>query len=79
MPETILTMRQRAILATIEHYIATVGYPPTHREIGDAVGLASSASVSYQLCRLEEAGCIRRTRAGVRNGPRALQLTRPAA
>lgn len=61
MPDTSsLTVRQRRILATIQDWVVRNGYPPTVREIGAAVGLASSSSVSYQLKSLEERGFLRR-------------------
>ncbi|MFZ4064510.1 MAG: repressor LexA, partial [Candidatus Nanopelagicaceae bacterium] len=44
-----LTPRQAKILDAIRTAIETNGYPPTMREIGQAAGLASPASVSYQL------------------------------
>lgn len=55
-----LTPRQRKILEFIKEATETNGYPPAMREIGAAVGLASSASVSYQLSVLVEKGWIRR-------------------
>jgi len=55
-----LTPRQRKILEFIKEATETNGYPPAMREIGAAVGLASSASVSYQLNVLVEKGWIRR-------------------
>ncbi|MGC8777178.1 MAG: hypothetical protein ACP5Q4_00670 [Candidatus Caldatribacteriaceae bacterium] len=58
------------ILLFIERYSRKNGYPPTVREIGEAVGLASSCSVHYHLRRLEEKGFIRR----VPSRPRAIEL-----
>ena len=55
-----LTTRQLKILEVIQSAISTNGYPPTMREIGAAAGLASPASVSYQLNLLAEKGFIRR-------------------
>ena len=55
-----LTERQRQILAVIRSAVARDGYPPTVREIGDAVGLSSPASVHMQLATLEAKGYIRR-------------------
>lgn len=52
--------RQLDILAAIVRLKAERGYAPSMREIGDAVGLTSSASVSYQLDQLESAGFISR-------------------
>lgn len=57
---TSLTNRQRQILRLIKNRIATRGYPPTVREIGEAVGLASPSSVHAQISTLVEAGRIRR-------------------
>jgi len=58
--ETGLTPRQRKILEFINQATQDQGYPPAMREIGAAVGLTSSASVSYQLKVLAEKGWIRR-------------------
>ncbi len=55
-----LTARQVKILEVIKTAIETKGYPPSMREIGLAAGLASPASVKYQLTSLEEKGWIRR-------------------
>ena len=55
-----LTPRQAKILDVIRTAIETNGYPPSMREIGQAAGLASPASVSYQLETLVEKGFIRR-------------------
>ena len=55
-----LTPRQRKILEAISSSIATHGYPPSMREIGDLVGLSSLSSVNHQLTRLETLGLIRR-------------------
>jgi repressor LexA len=55
-----LTERQQRIMEAIRSSLATRGYPPTMREIGDAVGLASPSSVKYQLAVLEEKGYLRR-------------------
>jgi repressor LexA len=55
-----LTPRQRSIVRVIEDSVRCYGYAPTLREIGDAVGLASTSSVSYQLSRLEEKGYLSR-------------------
>lgn len=57
---TELTARQRKIMESIRASIETKGYPPTMREIGSAVGLASPSSVKYQLKVLEEKGYLRR-------------------
>lgn len=65
-----LTARQRRILDVIEQAVSTRGYPPSIREIGETVGLASPSSVAHQLAVLEEKGLIRRDP----NRPRALEL-----
>jgi len=58
--ESGLTSRQELILNVIKEAIATQGYPPSMREIGAAAGLASPASVSYQIDALIEKGFIRK-------------------
>ena len=63
-----LTQRQRAILTMIRQSVEERGYPPSVREIGEAVGLTSPSSVSYQLSTLERMGLLRRDP----NRPRAL-------
>ena len=55
-----LTTRQLKILQAIKSAVTTNGYPPSMREIGAAAGLASPASVQYQLQALEKKGFIRR-------------------
>lgn len=55
-----LTHRQRQILQCIVQHTETHGYPPTVREIGEAVGLSSSSTVHAHLRTLEQAGLIRR-------------------
>jgi repressor LexA len=65
-----LTAKQTSILTAIRESIASRGYPPSMREIGDAVGLASLSSVTHQLNQLELAGAIRRDP----NRPRALEV-----
>jgi len=55
-----LTEKQTAILEFISRSVAQKGYPPSMREIGNAVGLASLSSVTHQLKRLELAGYLRR-------------------
>ena len=57
-----LTDRQRAILDFIEAQTTERGYPPSMREIGEAVGLTSPSSVKHQLASLERKGFIRRNR-----------------
>jgi len=55
-----LTQRQRRILEVIRETVARQGYPPSVREIGQAVGLTSTSSVAHQLTTLERKGFIRR-------------------
>ena len=55
-----LTQRQRLIVEVIEDSFRRHGYGPTMREIGDAVGLVSTSSVSHQLSRLEAKGYVSR-------------------
>ncbi|KAB1647640.1 MULTISPECIES: transcriptional repressor LexA [unclassified Pseudoclavibacter] len=65
-----LSKKQQSILAFITESISDRGYPPSMREIGDAVGLSSLSSVTHQLNQLELAGCIRRDP----KRPRALEV-----
>jgi repressor LexA len=67
-----LTARQRAILEMIHAHVDAHGYPPSVREIGDAVGLRSSSSVHAQLETLEDRGYLKRDP----TKPRALELGR---
>lgn len=55
-----LTPRQRKVLAVIRDWVDRYGYPPSVREIGDAVGLTSTSSVHHQLRTLERKGFLRR-------------------
>lgn len=55
-----LTERQRQVLQFIKEEIRKRGYPPSVREIGEAIGLSSSSTVHGHLARLEEKGFIRR-------------------
>lgn len=55
-----LSIRQQAILDFIKQEVKEKGYPPSVREIGEAVGLASSSTVHGHLSRLEKRGFIRR-------------------
>ena len=55
-----LTPRQRKVLEVIRESVDRRGFPPTIREIGEAVGLASTSSVSYQLVTLQKKGFLRR-------------------
>ncbi len=68
-----LTLRQRRILQVIKDTVERRGYPPSIREMGDAVGLASSSSVAHQLKVLEQKGFLRRDP----NRPRALEVLLP--
>jgi len=68
-----LTPRQQRVLATIKDSIETKGYPPSMREIGQAVGLTSSSSVAHQLRVLEGKGFLKRDP----NRPRALEVFLP--
>jgi repressor LexA len=56
-----LPRRQQEILATIRDWVVRYGYSPSTREIGDAVGLRSTSSVSKHLTSLEEKGFLRRS------------------
>jgi repressor LexA len=67
---TALTERQRTILEMIRNSVTTRGYPPSIREIGDAVGLTSTSSVAHQLRTLERKGYLRRDP----NRPRAVDV-----
>ena len=67
---TKLSNRQQAILDFIRKEVRTKGYPPSVREIGEAVGLASSSTVHGHLDRLEKKGFIRRDP----TKPRAIEL-----
>jgi repressor LexA len=57
---TKLSKRQQDILTFIKEEVRAKGYPPSVREIGEAVGLASSSTVHGHLARLESKGLIRR-------------------
>ncbi len=56
----VLTPKRRKIIRVIEESLQSRGYPPSLREIGQAVGLASTSSVSYQMSVLEAAGYLSR-------------------
>lgn len=73
VPATDLTGRQRDILAFIREWVEGHGYPPSVREIGEAVGLVSPSSVAYQLKELERKGYLRRDP----NRPRAVDVRQP--
>lgn len=68
-----LTPRQRRVLEVIRESVELRGYPPSVREIGDAVGLTSTSSVSHQLKALERKGFLRRDP----NRPRAVDVRTP--
>jgi repressor LexA len=65
-----LTKRQQEIFEFIKRYSAQYGYPPTVRDIGKAVGLASSSTVHAHLANLEKLGMLRRDP----SKPRAIEL-----
>ncbi|WP_019534150.1 transcriptional repressor LexA [Paenibacillus ginsengihumi] len=66
-----ISNRQQAILEFIKNEVRDKGYPPSVREIGEAVGLASSSTVHGHLERLEKKGLIRRDP----TKPRAIEIT----
>ena len=68
-----LTERQRLILETIRASVNERGYPPSMREIGEAVGLTSTSSVTHQLSALESKGFLRRDP----HRPRAIEVVLP--
>ncbi|EYR64185.1 hypothetical protein N866_14400 [Actinotalea ferrariae CF5-4] len=68
-----LTSRQRLVLETIRSSVERRGYPPSMREIGEAVGLTSPSSVKHQLTALERKGYLRRDP----NRPRAIEVVHP--
>ncbi len=68
-----ITPRQQRILDFIKQTVEDRGYPPTVREIGEAVGLTSSSSVHAQLANLQRRGLLRRDAAK----PRAMELQGP--
>jgi repressor LexA len=59
-PDHVLTWRQRKVLQVIRESVQKRGYPPSMREIGEAVGLTSTSSVSYQLSTLQKKGYLHR-------------------
>ncbi|WP_026454672.1 transcriptional repressor LexA [Saccharomonospora iraqiensis] len=67
-PDESLTPRQRTVLDVIRDWVDRYGYPPSVREIGKAVGLTSTSSVSHQLRALQRKGYLRRDA----NRPRAV-------
>ncbi len=66
-----LTGRQRQILETIEQHMRDRGYPPSVREIGEAVGLTSPSTVHSHLATLQREGFLRRDP----SKPRAIEVT----
>jgi len=73
--KTQLTPRQRRILEYISQTVRERGYPPTVREIGEAVGLTSSSSVHAQIANLERRGLLHKDP----TKPRAMTLAEPRA
>jgi repressor LexA len=73
MDEAGLTQRQRMVLEVIRDSVQRRGYPPSMREIGEAVGLTSTSSVSHQLRALQRKGYLRRDP----NRPRAVEVRVP--
>ncbi len=71
--ESGLTPRQRKVLEVIRESVERRGYPPTVREIGEAVGLTSTSSVSHQLMTLQKKGFLRRDP----SRPRAVDVRMP--
>jgi repressor LexA len=69
-----LTPRQRKVLEVIRDAVERRGYPPSVREIGEAVGLTSTSSVAHQLKVLEDKGFLRRDP----NRPRAIEVVSSA-
>src|SRR5436305_14563735 len=57
-PNHVLTWRQRKVLQVIRQSVQQRGYPPSMREIGEAVGLTSTSSRSYQLSTLQKKGYL---------------------
>ena len=70
-----LTDRQRQVLEFIDTEVRTRGYPPSVREIGDAIGLSSSSTVHAHLAALQDKGIIKRDPAK----PRAMELVYDSA
>lgn len=70
MEKKILTEKQQEVLNYIKKQILTVGYPPSTREIGNAVGLKSTSSVHAIILKLEKEGYIKRDA----KKPRAIEV-----
>ncbi|AZI57651.1 transcriptional repressor LexA [Nakamurella antarctica] len=66
----VLTLRQRKVLKFIRESVSRRGYPPSVREIGEAVGLKSPSSVAHQLTALQRKGLLRKDP----NRPRAVDI-----
>ena len=75
MTDKTLTARQREILECIEAHMRDRGYPPTVREIGEAVGLTSPSTVHSHLGTLQRLGFLRRDP----TKPRAIEVRYDAA
>src|SRR5258705_6067739 len=75
LDETGLTQRQRMVLEVIRDSVQRRGYPPSMREIGEAVGLTSTSSVSHQLRTLQRKGFLLRDP----HRPRAVVVRMPGS
>jgi repressor LexA len=75
MVELNLTKRQQQIFDYVKQYVGEHGYPPTVRDIGKAIGLASSSTVHAHLANLEKLGLLRRDP----TKPRAIEVLRDKA
>ncbi|HEV3376826.1 MAG TPA: transcriptional repressor LexA [Thermoleophilaceae bacterium] len=70
-----LTKRQQEIFDFVKKYVGEHGYPPTVRDIGQAIGLASSSTVHAHLANLERLGLLRRDP----TKPRAIEVLKHKA
>jgi repressor LexA len=75
MVELSLTKRQQEIFDFVKRYVSEHGYPPTVRDIGKAIGLASSSTVHAHLANLEKLGVLRRDP----TKPRAIEVLKDKA
>jgi repressor LexA len=75
MVEMNLTKRQQEIFDFVKRYVSEHGYPPTVRDIGKAIGLASSSTVHAHLANLEKLGLLRRDP----TKPRAIEVLKDKA
>jgi repressor LexA len=75
MVELNLTKRQQEIFDFVKQYVGDHGYPPTVRDIGKAIGLASSSTVHAHLANLEKLGLLRRDP----TKPRAIEVLKDKA